>query len=441
MKKVTFLSILMIMFLTIGFSPPKKASASLDEHKTYNWDTRTTFLDKEIKGQYSRYSAVFNKGSSLVKVKGKKEPIDLTETVVKNGKDTKVRRYYFWVEDFKTTTDSGTYWHTESFLATNETVGHNGYSSYDGAGGADVPRMEATNVKENKSDYFFVDDGVKDSRGYELCIYIVDVEKWVQSVWNTDAYDEYCYLQPVISLHHGGSTVASAVTNLETWYTTGWFLASRNREKYSGHYNYKIHISDNKQSTVKVHYKIWDSGDKLDTETIENLANIPGTKDKDSDNSAKTMKASEAFTLKELSPTGITNQGYYLKGIKVVAGDAEEHFYVLNDYDSSPQIVLKPKSNTITKYSKPNGTGKEKDTFAGDVMKAATSSKLAAGKHPQDHLSWSCQRFAIAIKECTQSVLKNLRAVNPLLVGKFHHPTREGNIFSHRVSIGAGTIF
>lgn len=437
MKRLMKNVFLLMLVGFIGFSPhlAKSVVAKSTKNSTSAQMKAFNFGDCKSNGSFQKYlnsskdengfkisnfATKFNFSSKKLVCKdsnGKKITIDLSERC--GDANGAPHRYYFWLKSNKLKSPNSIYWRTEYFMGTQlrikegkgvdsygkpiEKGTYNAKETINNVRAIRVDRLEAV----AKSGTFFSSVGKALSANgakYENCLYVIDIKDWYkENSKNNNGYTGNIYLQSITKIYNpNGTKRTENMSTLAAWWdaaTKNSFAAS-GKQTYYQHYNQWIKLDRKVPHTTIFHRIQADAKEPIygnKKNPVVGTIDTHGKRKETTYTNKNQIKANSGFSMNNIKTyTDASGEKWYLKGVQITnqkyEGAKEEDcysFYILDSVNSTKSPQITGTSNATTNYSKKNGSGKKKNTVAGQKNVCAHGTVVVSDNKKQFHLNSS----------------------------------------------------
>lgn len=384
------LLLLMIIAVTsLARARPVEAAKKTSDFQAFCWDDRGKLVKHLKNGQdsnqirYSEYGFKVDTRSSMMYLKGRNKPIDLTARC--HGSKSPYR-WWFWVKGNKLRT-SPIHWSTDSFIATTKplTYKNGNYNTNQYTNQGDHAPVKCYEV--SKTDGFIKSKekpvfakGAK----WGISFYVIDLSKWYNNKNYNKLADDYSgrvYIHTIASIYGAsGKRLAGPFTTLASWQAAARARGfdSRGVDDYKDHYNQIIPINNSVRHELRI-YRMHTSkknpvaGKITDDGEVDESCKFKDAKGESSFIAKKPLKAGSVFTLSKIKTYEYGGTKYYLKGIREVhiddKGNAQPYakFMMLDSLTSNPVAGTDKSTDKYTKVDS-NDVSKVDSISSKDLM-------------------------------------------------------------------------
>ena len=384
------LLLLMIIAVTsLARARPVEAAKKTSDFQAFCWDDRGKLVKHLKNGQdsnqirYSEYGFKVDTRSSMMYLKGRNKPIDLTARC--HGSKSPYR-WWFWVKGNKLRT-SPIHWSTDSFIATTKplTYKNGNYNTNQYTNQGDHAPVKCYEV--SKTDGFIKSKGkpvfAKGAK-WGISFYVIDLSKWYNNKNYNKLADDYSgrvYIHTIASIYGAsGKRLAGPFTTLASWPAAARARGfdSRGVDDYKDHYNQIIPINNSVRHELRI-YRMHTSkknpvaGKITDDGEVDESCKFKDAKGESSFIAKKPLKAGSVFTLSKIKTYEYGGTKYYLKGIREVhiddKGNAQPYakFMMLDSLTSNPVAGTDKSTDKYTKVDS-NDVSKVDSISSKDLM-------------------------------------------------------------------------
>lgn len=384
------LLLLMIIAVTsLARARPVEAAKKTSDFQAFCWDDRGKLVKHLKNGQdsnqirYSEYGFKVDTRSSMMYLKGRNKPIDLTARC--HGSKSPYR-WWFWVKGNKLRT-SPIHWSTDSFIATTKplTYKNGNYNTNQYTNQGDHAPVKCYEV--SKTDGFIKSKGkpvfAKGAK-WGISFYVIDLSKWYNNKNYNKLADDYSgrvYIHTIASIYGAsGKRLAGPFTTLASWQAAARARGfdSRGVDDYKDHYNQIIPINNSVRHELRI-YRMHTSkknpvaGKITDDGEVDESCKFKDAKGESSFIAKKPLKAGSVFTLSKIKTYEYGGTKYYLKGIREVhiddKGNAQPYakFMMLDSLTSNPVAGTDKSTDKYTKVDS-NDVSKVDSISSKDLM-------------------------------------------------------------------------
>lgn len=384
------LLLLMIIAVTsLARARPVEAAKKTSDFQAFCWDDRGKLVKHLKNGQdsnqirYSEYGFKVDTRSSMMYLKGRNKPIDLTARC--HGSKSPYR-WWFWVKGNKLRT-SPIHWSTDSFIATTKplTYKNGNYNTNQYTNQGEHAPVKCYEV--SKTDGFIKSKGkpvfAKGAK-WGISFYVIDLSKWYNNKNYNKLADDYSgrvYIHTIASIYGAsGKRLAGPFTTLASWQAAARARGfdSRGVDDYKDHYNQIIPINNSVRHELRI-YRMHTSkknpvaGKITDDGEVDESCKFKDAKGESSFIAKKPLKAGSVFTLSKIKTYEYGGTKYYLKGIREVhiddKGNAQPYakFMMLDSLTSNPVAGTDKSTDKYTKVDS-NDVSKVDSISSKDLM-------------------------------------------------------------------------
>ena len=353
------LLLLMIIAVTsLARARPVEAAKKTSDFQAFCWDDREELVKHLKNGQdsnqirYSEYGFKVDTRSSMMYLKGRNKPIDLTARC--HGSKSPYR-WWFWVKGNKLRT-SPIHWSTDSFIATTKplTYKNGNYNTNQYTNQGDHAPVKCYEV--SKTDGFIKSKGkpvfAKGAK-WGISFYVIDLSKWYNNKNYNKLADDYSgrvFIHTIASIYGANERrLAGPFTTLASWQAAARARGfdSRGVDDYKDHYNQIIPINNHIKHELRI-YRMHTSkknpvaGKITDKGEVDESCKFTINGKDSSFIAKKPLKAGSVFTLSNIKTYEYGGTKYYLKGIREVHidenGKAQPYakFMMLDSLNDNP---------------------------------------------------------------------------------------------------------